>query len=190
MESTDQVAVAAEDQGSLVSASTPGGSTMDEKPAMIVSPGSELDQCGDDMLDTVDSVVCCINQNHAALQQEYERTILEHELTKRHQIHLAEGSSCTAGFSSEQEQIAECGLPEPTANLLPTAYYSTKQVQQLAKLPAINSLYQCQECSATKTLRQLQPDVRETIWWPCEHCQKDCRWNPAPSEAHDDCVIH
>lgn len=218
------------------------------RPTMVSLSPSELDQqCGDDMLDTVDSVVGCVNQNHVELQHQYEEATYciistatgaaaaaatttddnnnadgqQQTKQKQQQADDQHRSSC----SSEEGllEAVQCGATEPMGDLMLLAAYSSlsgplncQPVQQYLQLPppplptpsstpssspqqtttttssgtssrnntrrtspvTSSSLYQCQDCAATKTLRQLQPDVRETIWWPCEQCQKDCRWNP------------
>lgn len=148
--------------------------------AVVVTPdgSSDLDQCGDEMLDTVDSVVSCVNQNHVELQHEYEETQPPLEDASQQQVAMV--------CSSEAQS---CGAAEPLTDMmmLPDSF----KPHDMVKKSSTRSLYQCQECSATQVLRQLQPDVRETIWWPCDQCEKDCRWNPVtegPLEQ-DGCTI-
>jgi hypothetical protein len=193
----------------------------ERQPSMISSsPGSdessELDQCGDDMLDTVDSVVGCVNQNHAELQHQYEEAtyhlhpVRPADQRQQQQQQDQQDRSC---IGEEALEAVHCGATEPMGDLMLLGSYSSlatssepqqyrqPQQQPLPPPPAptnnnknnhnnsarsvsfpvasCSSLYQCQDCSSTKTLRQLQPDVRETIWWPCDRCQRDCRWNPA-----------
>jgi hypothetical protein len=190
----------------------------ERQPRMISSsPGSdessELDQCGDDMLDTVDSVVGCVNQNHAELQHQYEEaTYRLHPVVRPADQRQPppqdqQDRSC---IGEEALEAVHCGATEPMGDLMLLSSYSSSlatssepqqyrppQHQSPSPVPTNNhhnnnsarsvpfpvafgsSLYQCQDCSSTKTLRQLQPDVRETIWWPCDRCQRDCRWNPA-----------
>jgi hypothetical protein len=175
--------------------------TNEERPPRMISssPGSdesELDQCGDDMLDTVDSVVGCVNQNHAELQHQYEEATYHLQPVppadqQQHQPQeQLQDRSC---IGEDALEAAHCGATEPMGDLMlmgtysslatsePQQQYRQSQQQPLPSFPAAScsSLYQCQDCSSTKTLRQLQPDVRETIWWPCDRCQRDCRWNPA-----------
>lgn len=151
-----------------------------ESNAILISPGgsSDLDQCGDDVLDTVDSVVGCVNQNHAELQHQYEETLPEQQLD--------DASQQVAMICSSEAQ--SCGAVEPLADMMMLP--DVKQPNDVAKSP--RSLYQCQECATTKVLRQLQPGVCETIWWPCEKCQKDCRWNPVVRDGtaeQDGCTM-
>jgi hypothetical protein len=168
---------------------------------------SELDQCGDDMLDTVDSVVNCVNQNHVELQHHYEETAY-HVVSSTTTTDADDDRPCQHEqqdhCSSEETMLeaVQCGATEPMGDLMLLAAYSSlgsRYYQPHLQLPpappttvrsspiiACSSLYQCQDCATTKTLRQLQPDVRETIWWPCDQCQKDCRWNPATSTTAPD----
>jgi hypothetical protein len=159
---------------------------------------SELDQCGDDMLDTVDSVVSCVNQNHVELQHQYEETAYNMVSSTTTTDDDRPCQHEQQDHCSSEEAILEavqCGATEPMGDLMLLAAYSSlgsRYYQPHLQLPpappptvrsspiiASSSLYQCQDCAVTKTLRQLQPDVRETIWWPCDQCQRDCRWNPA-----------